>query len=72
MKQLMKCQICGKMFSDPPALSRKDNKTQICPDCGTFEALEAYYNATGRSKEDLEKAKETVREMIGNRTENGA
>lgn len=72
MKQLMKCPICGKMFSDPPALSRKDNKTQICPDCGTFEALEAYYNATGWSNEDLEKAEETVREMMENRTENGA
>ena len=72
MKQLMKCPICGKVFSDPPALSRKDNKTEICPDCGTFEALEAYFKATGKSQEELEKAKETVREMMANRTENGA
>lgn len=72
MKQQMTCPICGKVFTDPPALSRKDNKTQICPDCGTFEALEAYYNAMGKPQEELEKAKATVREMMANRTENGA
>ncbi len=36
-----KCPVCGKMYCEPPALSRKDNKTEICPDCGTLEALEA-------------------------------
>ena len=29
------------MYCEPPALSRKDNKTEICPDCGTLEALES-------------------------------
>ena len=33
-----KCPVCGKMYCEPPALSRKDNKTEICPDCGTLEA----------------------------------
>lgn len=28
----------------PGALSRVDNKTEICSDCGTDEALENYYN----------------------------
>lgn len=37
-----KCPICGKTYSDYPALSRKDNKTEICPDCGQREALEAF------------------------------
>lgn len=36
-----KCPLCGKEYAAPPALSRKDNKTEICPDCGTREALEA-------------------------------
>ena len=72
MKQLMKCPICGKVFTDPPALSRKDNKTQICPDCGVDEALEAFYEADGRSMEDLKKAKEVIHEMMANRPENGA
>lgn len=33
------CPKCGKIFSNPPALSRLDNRTLICPDCGTCEAL---------------------------------
>lgn len=28
----------------PGALSRLDNKTEICSDCGTEEALEDYYD----------------------------
>ena len=71
MKQLMKCPICGKVFTDPPALSRKDNKTQICPECGIDEALEAFYKADGRSKEDLEKAKAEIHKMIADKAENG-
>ena len=34
-----KCPLCGRIYHEPPALSRKDNKTLICPDCGTREAL---------------------------------
>lgn len=30
----------------PGALSRLDNKTEICSDCGTEEALENYYDGT--------------------------
>ena len=33
------CPICGRAYSGYPALSRKDNKTNICPDCGMLEAL---------------------------------
>ena len=35
------CPVCGKSYSEPPALSRSDNKTEICPDCGMLEALQA-------------------------------
>lgn len=35
------CPLCGKTYSDPPALSRTDNETPICPDCGTRQALES-------------------------------
>lgn len=35
------CPRCGKSYTAPPALSRKDNETLICPDCGTREALES-------------------------------
>lgn len=34
------CPECGKKYVGYPALSRKDNKTKICPDCGVKEAIE--------------------------------
>ena len=33
------CPRCGNPYIDYPALSRKDNKTDICPTCGHAEAL---------------------------------
>ena len=33
------CPECGKYYIGYPAISRKDNKTQICPDCGTMQAM---------------------------------
>jgi ribosomal protein S27AE len=36
-----KCPICGREYTEPPALSRVDNTTEICPRCGTTEALQA-------------------------------
>lgn len=35
------CSRCGKAYTGRPAISRADNKTPICPDCGTREALES-------------------------------
>lgn len=35
------CPKCVKEYIGIPALSRVDNKTYICPDCGTREALES-------------------------------
>ena len=35
------CPRCGKAYTGRPAISRADNKTPICPDCGTREALES-------------------------------
>ena len=45
------CPICGKEYSEHPALSRVDGVTLICPDCGTREALESI----GVSKEQQDK-----------------
>lgn len=36
------CPRCGKTYTEYPAISRKDNKTEICPACGQLEALEAW------------------------------
>lgn len=33
------CPNCGQSYTDYPALSRKDNKTEICNRCGMEEAL---------------------------------
>ena len=35
------CPICGQEYAEPPALSRKDNRTEICSLCGAKQALEA-------------------------------
>ena len=71
MKEMRKCPVCGKAYTDHPALSRKDNKTEICPSCGLNEALEAYYDAIGRSRDELDEAKATIREMLAKRSESG-
>lgn len=34
------CASCGNVITGYPAISRKDNKTEICSQCGTKEALE--------------------------------
>lgn len=47
------CPICGKEYTGHPALSRKDNKTEICPYCGTLEALDVYMEATCKGDKKL-------------------
>lgn len=51
IRQLRVCPQCGQAYGDPPALSRVDNETLICPDCGTRQALESI----GISPEEREK-----------------
>jgi len=50
------CPICGEAYDNPPALSRADNKTRICPDCGLREAM----RAVGMSDEKQTEVLETV------------
>lgn len=45
------CPLCGQTYGEAPALSRTDNETLICPDCGTRQALESI----GVSAEEREK-----------------
>lgn len=37
------CPKCHKYYTDYPAISRVDNKTEICPECGQIEALEDFF-----------------------------
>jgi len=43
MSKAQECPRCGESYTPPlHALSRRDKKTEICPPCGTSEALEDY------------------------------
>lgn len=50
------CPICGREYTEHPALSRTDGKTLICPDCGTREALESI----GVKEEERERILEII------------
>ena len=50
------CPKCGRTYTERPALSRTDNETLICPDCGTRQALESI----GVCEEEAEKIIETI------------
>ena len=49
------CPLCGKSYGEPPAISRTDNETPICPDCGTRQAL----SSIGVSEEEQQEIIET-------------
>lgn len=51
------CPKCGRPITGHPALSRTDNTTLICADCGTREALESL----GISLEEQEQIIEAIR-----------
>ena len=46
---MKRCPKCKKDMGKYPALSRKDNKTEICSECGVKEALEAFLRADNRN-----------------------
>ena len=57
-KSYRMCPRCGKPFSGYPAISRYDNETEICPDCGVEEAM---VNYTGGTLEAPDKYKDEAR-----------
>ena len=48
------CPRCGKPYYEPPALSRLDNETLICLDCGTREALQSIGVDTAEQEQIIE------------------
>ena len=51
VRKVATCPICGREYSERPALSRTDNKTAICPVCGIRQALES----AGLAEDEQEK-----------------
>lgn len=49
MKKKAICPLCHKPYSGYPAISRKDNKTKICSECGLKEALEVFVKQNKKS-----------------------
>lgn len=54
--EVQNCPKCHKDFVDIPALSREDNETEICPECGVREAVEAFAKAIEDKYERSENA----------------
>ena len=50
------CPLCGTTYHEPPALSRADGESLICPDCGIREAL----TVIGVAPEEQEKILEII------------
>ena len=50
------CPKCGMHYTGYPAVSREDNSTYICPDCGIREALDSI----GVPLDEQEKILETI------------
>ena len=58
--QLRTCPRCGGVYSGHGAVSRADNLTVICPDCGTREALESI----GVDEKEQEKILDTIHNSV--------
>lgn len=50
------CLLCGNEYHGVSALSRTDNSTYVCADCGSRQAL----SAMGISEEEQEKILEII------------
>ena len=61
IERIAVCPKCGKAYHGYPALSRVDNTTLICPDCGIREALDSM----GISTEEQDSILETIHRHSG-------
>ena len=51
LRDVWTCPHCKEEVNDFPAISRRDNKTEICSDCGTKEALNDYFKSNKEEHE---------------------
>lgn len=42
LEMKMICPECGQVYTDPPAVSKIDNQTYVCANCGRKETVEYY------------------------------
>lgn len=52
---IRRCPRCKEWYKGHPAISRKDNKTKICPGCGMLEAIEAFVEHKNKEKQESSK-----------------
>lgn len=45
--KIKQCPMCGRDYAEYPTISRTLDKEEICPDCGTKQALTAFSISTG-------------------------
>ena len=61
MKETRICPLCGQSYTGYPAVSRTDNETLICPDCGVRQAL----SDIGISEDEREKILSIIHRFAG-------
>lgn len=50
--EIRTCPKCSKTYTGRPAISRDDNMTAICPDCGIRESLQSL-SVYGKEQEKI-------------------
>ena len=65
------CPKCGREYMCPPALSRMDNETEICPVCGVAEAIEPLTSLTSLSSISEEARTQMLADIEKTEIENG-
>lgn len=54
LQKKSRCPKCKVVYDNPPALSREDNLTEICPRCGMKEAIMAMLSYTDGANTRME------------------
>ena len=57
---MKECPICNNFYNEPSAISRTDNKTEICSQCGTKQALEVFMKYEKKRKNEKYRRDEFV------------
>ena len=58
------CPKCNREYEGVPALSRIDNETLICPECGTAQALDAALEGSDMPEKEKQAYKDGVLRAI--------